>query len=303
MPGYNPLSNNGKIVKDILDTANSPVAKMRLYSAGIAPNNLLDNGETIAGQKACLACGNCIDACPVVLREVDKIDFQAFRNSLHLEEIVDDSCIRCYNCVKACPQVDRPIKMLAIRNRLPEIVLHWWMAIAYLLSAGSGIILNHFRWEWEADGWFNFLDISLHKVGAIMWLLTPFLFFFLDRKHFTRMIRGITSLGPKDFVWWKERLKFWFGGGKRNFEGEYNSGQKLWYFVVLGTMLILGITGIWRWIAGPTMSADGLATIRMIHIVCAYCIDISFIYHFGRKVFFRLYRRTRHVVRDSLRIN
>lgn len=303
MPGYTPLSNNGKIVKDILDTASSPVAKMRLYSTGVAPNNLLDNAEAIAGQKACLACGNCIDACPVVLREVDKIDFQADRNSLHLEEVVGDSCIRCYNCVKSCPQVDRPIKMLAIKSRLPEIVFHWWMAVAYVLTAGTGIIIYHFRAEWDAAGWLNFFSINLHKAGAVMWLLTPFLFFFLDRRHFNRMVRGIASFGSKDIDWWKERFKFWFKGGQRNFEDEYNSGQKTWYYVVLGSMLIMGITGIWRWAAEPTISPGTLAVIKWIHILCAYCIDISFIYHFRRKFLFRLYRRTRHVVRDSLRVN
>lgn len=303
MPGYNPMPNNGKIVKEILDTANSPVAKMRLYSTGVAPNNLLDNGEAIAGQKSCLACGNCIDACPVVLREADKIDFQADRNSLHLEEVVGDSCIRCYNCVKACPQVDRPIKMMAVRNRLTETVLHWWMAAAYILTATTGILLYHFRGEWDPAGLFSFLVIWSHRTGAIMWLATPFLFFFIDRGHFIRTIRGISSFGSKDFAWWKDRFKFWFGGGQRNFEGEYNSGQKTWYYLLFGAMLIMGVTGLWRWIAGPSIDPDVLDVIRTIHVFCAYFIDVSFVYHFGRKAFFRLYRRTRHVVRDSWSVN
>jgi cytochrome b subunit of formate dehydrogenase/NAD-dependent dihydropyrimidine dehydrogenase PreA subunit len=303
MPGYIPLSCNSIIVKDILDTANSPVAKMRLFSNGVAPNNLLDNGGAIVGQKACLACGNCIDACPVVLREVDQVDLQAWRNSLHLEEIVGDACIRCYNCVKACPQVDRQIKLLAVRNRLPEIAFHWWMAFAYILTASSGIIIYHFRGEWDTTGWFTFFAIALHKLGAVMWLLTPFLFFILDRKHFKRTLQGITSLGPKDADWWKERLKFWFAGGKRNFEGEYNSGQKIWYLVILGAMTILGVTGLWRWLAGPDISSGLLRVIRDIHVFCAYVIDVSVLYHLGRKVLFRLFRRTRHIIRDSLRVN
>ncbi|MDL2226064.1 cytochrome b/b6 domain-containing protein [Deltaproteobacteria bacterium OttesenSCG-928-M10] len=297
------MPNNGKIVKEILDTASSPVAKMRLYSGGVAPNNLLDNGELVAGQKSCLACGNCIDACPVVLREADKIDFQADRNSLHLEEVVGDSCIRCYNCVKACPQVDRPIKMMAVRNRLPEMVFHWWMVVAYVMAATTGILLYHFRGEWDPAGWFSFLVIWAHKTGAAMWLLTPFLFLFLDRSHFVRTIRGISSFGPADLDWWKARFKFWFGGGQRNFEGEYNSGQKTWYYALFGAMLIMGVTGLWRWIAGPSISPDTLDIIRTIHVFCAYFIDISVLYHLGRKFFFRLYRRTRHIVRDSLSAN
>ncbi len=189
---------------------------------------------------------------------------------------------------------------MAARNRLTETVLHWWMAVSYILAASTGILLYHFRGEWDPAGWFSFLVISAHKTGAIMWLATPFLFLFNDGGRFGRLIRGISSFGRKDFAWWTERFKFWFGGGGRNFEGEYNPGQKTWYYLLFGAMFIMGLTGLWRWIAGDSIDTGVLDTIRTIHVYCAYCIDISFVYHFGRKAFFRLYRRTRHIVRDSL---
>lgn len=301
MSGYDKVSLNRGIVTDILDTAFSPVAKMRLLSGGMAPNNLLMCSNEAAGQKACIACGNCIDACPVVLREVDKVEMQTDRNSLHLEEIVGESCIRCYRCVRACPQVDRPIKMVATKNRIYETIFHWWLAIAYLLTAASGILLNHFREDWT--GLFLNLGSAVHKIGAIMWLLSPVLFYIFDRKNFRRMGKAIVSFNGKDWGWWKERFKFWFAKGKRNFEGEYNSGQKIWYFVIFGTMLVLGVTGIIRWIWEPVLPEQTLNIMILIHIIAAYCIDISFIYHFGRKALFRLYRRTRHIFVDTADFN
>jgi ferredoxin len=299
MPDHGPTALSGGIIKNILDTTNSPVAKMRLYSGGLAANNLLDNGEQVAGQKSCLACGNCVDSCPVVLREVDAVGLQTDRNSLHLEEIVGDSCLRCYRCVRACPQVDRSIKMLAVRSRFPETVFHWWMALAYVITATTGILIYHFQGEWAPGGWFVFCARALHKTGAVMWLLTPILFFLLDRTHFDRMVAGITKLGSADLDWWKGRFKFWFGGGPRNCEGEFNSGQKTWYLTVVGSMLILGTTGLWRWMAGDGISEGTLSVIKTIHVYCAYVLDISFVYHFGRKALFRLFRRIRHVLRDS----
>lgn len=300
MPGLNPMPQNRDMITNILDTAWSPVAKLRLLSTGISPNHLLNTTNDIVGQKECLACGNCIDACPVVLREEDSVNLQTDRNSLHLETIVEDSCLRCYSCIKVCPQVDRPLKLLAAKHRFTEKFVHWWMAIAYLLTAASGILLNHFRNDWT--GLWLVFDSFAHKTGAIMWLLAPILFIYFDRYHFKRMIKAISSLSKMDAVWWKERFKFWFGKGKRNFEGEYNSGQKIWYFVVLGTMLVLGVTGIIRWIWEPVLPDQTLQILILIHVIAAYTIDISFIYHFGRKAFFRLYRRTRQIFRDAYSI-
>ena len=148
MPGLNVLTQNREIVTSILDTGWSPVAKFRLLSGGVSPNHLLEKAEDIVGQRSCLACGNCVDACPVVLRKEDKVELQLHRTSMYLETIVNDSCIRCYSCIKVCPQVDRPLKLMAAKHRMTEKMVHWWMAVAYFLTAGTGISINHFRAEW-----------------------------------------------------------------------------------------------------------------------------------------------------------
>lgn len=297
MPGLTTLAQNEEMIREILDTGRSPVARFRLLSSGISPNHLLDNADGIVGQKACLACGNCIDACPVVLREVDKVDLQVHRTSLHLESIVEDSCLRCYACIKACPQVDRPLKLLAAKHRITEKFVHGWMAIAYILTAGTGILLNHFRGDWS--DFFVRLDSFAHKTGALMWLLAPFLFFYFDKYHFQRTMKAVFSWRGKDWLWWKERFKFWFAKGKRPFEGEYNSGQKVWYLVVLGTMSVLAVTGITRWIWEDSLPAPALTILIDIHVLAALVIDLSFIYHFGRKLLFRAVRRYKQILRDA----
>ncbi|KJS46841.1 cytochrome b/b6 domain-containing protein [Desulfosporosinus sp. BICA1-9] len=298
MPRLNPLPQNREMITKILDTPSSPVAMFRLLSGGVSPNNLLENSELIVGQKACLACGNCVDACPVVLREEDKIDLQVHRTSLHLEIIVEESCLRCYSCIKVCPQVDRPLKLLAAKHRITEKLVHAWIAVVYLLTAGTGIFLNHFRGD-SSDFLIN-LDSTAHKIGAIMWLLAPVLFYFFDKYHFKRTMKGILSLGTHDFTWWKETIKALFSKGKRPFQGEYNSGQKTWYLVVLGTMLVLGVSGMVRWIWADSLSTTTLNLIIWIHVLAAYTIDISFVYHFGRKLLTRSVKKFRQIFRDSL---
>ena len=301
MPGLNSLPQNREMITKILDTPSSPVAMFRLLSGGVSLNNLLENSELAVGQKVCLACGNCVDACPVVLREQDKIDLQMHRTSLHLETIVEDSCLRCYSCIKVCPQVDRPLKLLAAKHRITEKLVHAWLAVAYLLTAGTGIFLNHFRADWSDS--FISLDSTAHKIGAIMWLLAPVLFYFFDKYHLKRTIKSVISLNTHDLSWWKEAIKALFSKGKRPFQGEYNSGQKTWYLVVLVTMFVLGVSGIVRWIWEDSLTTTTLNLIIWIHVITAYTIDISFAYHFGRKLLTRTVKRVRHIFRDSLNID
>ncbi|QJW47247.1 4Fe-4S dicluster domain-containing protein [bacterium BFN5] len=297
MPGLKTLPQNRDMITNLLDTAWSPVAKMRLLSGGISPNNLLDGSDEIVGQKACIACGNCVDACPVVLRELDCVQTQTNRNSLYLETIVDDKCLRCYQCIQACPQVDRAIKLTAARHRIAERLAHWWLGIAYIITAISGILIYHSRNDWSP---LFALEVSAaHKFGAIMWLLSPVLFFLFDRYHFARTLKAITSLGWRDVVWWKEFITSVFTKAKRPFEGEYNSGQKTWYIVVLGSMVVLGVSGIARWGWEDSMDAVMLKQIILIHTIAARVIDISFAYHFGRKLLMRVWKRSRHIFRDS----
>ena len=50
----------------VLDEIICPVARMKLLSEGMNDNNRLLAYEAVIGDKACLSCGNCVDACPVV---------------------------------------------------------------------------------------------------------------------------------------------------------------------------------------------------------------------------------------------
>jgi ferredoxin len=56
------------LLHDILSTVAPPVARCRLLSSGMSPGHALEVVENLAGVKACLGCGNCIDICPVLAR-------------------------------------------------------------------------------------------------------------------------------------------------------------------------------------------------------------------------------------------
>ena len=97
-----------------------PVARCRLLSSGFGPAHMLKITEDIVGTKACLGCGNCMDACPVLARDPKRKLRCDSRSSMALETLVAEDCDRCGNCTLSCPQVDPTIKHYLIQTHLAD---------------------------------------------------------------------------------------------------------------------------------------------------------------------------------------
>ncbi|MBA7477483.1 hypothetical protein ES703_92554 [subsurface metagenome] len=110
------------VLHEILSTASPPVARCRLLSSGFSPTHTLDITEDLAGVKACLGCGNCIDICPILAREPRRREKTEQRTSMALENLVGEDCDRCYACVLVCPQVDTTIKHYIVNRRMVEVM-------------------------------------------------------------------------------------------------------------------------------------------------------------------------------------
>ena len=112
-----------KVLDFILDEKQPPVARCRLLSTGMKPYHRLALAEVdVAGDKGCLACGNCIDSCPVLRRDPDRLVKTSQRTSMALETTVGEECEQCFACVLACPQVDVGIKDYVVATRVPEVI-------------------------------------------------------------------------------------------------------------------------------------------------------------------------------------
>lgn len=108
------------ILRLIVSQSRPPVARCRLLSSGFGPGHMLNIDEDISGSKACLGCGSCMDACPVLCRDSKRLLRAESRTSMALETLVGDDCDRCTNCALACPQVDPTIKHFLVQTHLAE---------------------------------------------------------------------------------------------------------------------------------------------------------------------------------------
>jgi len=138
------------VADSILEVKEPPVARFRLLSKGMEPYHRLNVTEEIAGDKACVACGNCIDSCPVLRREPERLDKTEQRTSFALEAIVGEDCEQCYSCVLSCPQVDTELKDYIVDEVMKETIPpskkvtlldNYFMLIAALMV---GIIIGIF---------------------------------------------------------------------------------------------------------------------------------------------------------------
>ena len=113
-----------QVLNTVLDIKEPPVARCRLLSGGIEPYHRLYLPEEVQveGDRACIACGNCIDSCPILRREPDRRARTVQRTSFALEVLVAEDCEQCYACVLACPQVDTAIKDYVVDDRVVEVI-------------------------------------------------------------------------------------------------------------------------------------------------------------------------------------
>jgi len=112
-----------RLADQLLQTRFPPVARFRLLSNGMeAYHRLFTPNCEVTGDKACLACGNCMDSCPVLRKEPARLEKTPQRTSFALEDLVGEDCEICYSCILSCPQVDMEWKDYIVDEKITEVI-------------------------------------------------------------------------------------------------------------------------------------------------------------------------------------
>ncbi len=266
-----------EILDEILDRVHPPVARCRIISNGLAQSHTLNVSEDISGTRACLSCGNCVDACPVVACKPAGTMF--VRTSMLLEHVVGEECRRCYQCVAACPQVNRAMKEYVRAFRRIERVSHWELLVSYLVLMVTGILINHWGKGLPAD--LRYAFGVAHRVFAAGLFLAPLLLLLFDRHHFLMAMQRALAWTSGDLAWVRDAWAWLRSLGKEGAltRGAYNPGQRLWYLYVPAAITTFAITGAVKWLGSDVVGTVAVETATLIHVTLAVVTDILLVLH------------------------
>ena len=283
---FETLALNTQMLNFLLDENRTPVARMRLFSEGINENHRILAGDQIMSDRGCMACGNCIDACPVVKDKNRFVFIQNQRTSMALENIVAEECRRCYNCIRACPQVGKPIKEYAAGFRRGEKIIHLLTAAIILSLAFTGIILSHYQGILPSSEE-TLLRYGHRIMGALM-MIMPVLYLVLDKRHLTRFLRRVFEWSRADFDWLKRGLRH-LADSRANpkpYLGEFNPGQKTWYLYIILIMIpLLSLTGVILLFGRESLGPVLFDRIMLTHMGVALATDLLLFVHVYLKYF------------------
>ncbi len=272
----------GAAMTDVLDTVHPPVARFRLMSLGMSPALRTESFQDVVGDKGCLSCGNCVDACPVMARQFGPIVIPTMRTSMALEHLVADQCQRCFACIRACPQTDRGLKEFALTYRRGEKVTHALLASAFLTLSLSGIALFHFREAWP-EAVIRLLGL-VHRIAGPALAITPLVYLWLDRQHFGRRLRQIGTWGLDDVQWLRQWWRAVRTRGRIRFPtfGEAHPGRKAWQLCLGAAFLVFAATGVFLWIGEDALGKSRIQTLTWVHSRTAMFMDIWVAIHLVR---------------------
>ena len=178
------------------------------------------------------------------------------------------------------------------RYRKPTRILHWTHVAAFVILFLTGLILFIPQLGFLAeDSWTRLL----HRIAAAVFIIAPLIYLSLNWKATLRGIKDAFTWGEEDIGWLKAAPRYYFLCDKKAMppQEHMNTGQKMWWFMVIVFGLIFVITGIVMWAAKTAAPAALLQWMVFIH-------DIAFIAT-GCMLFVHIYLSVAHPLMRPLR--
>jgi len=155
------------------------------------------------------------------------------------------------------------------KYRKPTRILHWIHAGAFVLLFLTGLVLFIPQLGIIAqDSWTR----VIHRIAAVIFVIAPLIYIPMNWKATKRGIKDAFSWGADDIGWLQAAPRYYFLGDEQGMppQGHMNTGQKMWWFIVIVFGVIFVITGAVMWFAKTTAPAAVLQWMVFVH-------DIAFI--------------------------
>jgi len=178
------------------------------------------------------------------------------------------------------------------RYRRPTRVLHWVNVGAFTVLFLTGLVLFIPPLGFLAqDGWTRLL----HRIAAVLFILAPLIYVLLNWKASLSGIKDAFVWGAEDIGWLIAAPRYYFLCDEESMppQEHMNTGQKMWWLMVIVFGIVFVITGLIMWLFKETASAALLQGMVLLH-------DIAFIAT-GSMFFVHIYLSVIHPLMRPLR--
>ncbi|MFH0768253.1 MAG: cytochrome b/b6 domain-containing protein [Chloroflexota bacterium] len=155
------------------------------------------------------------------------------------------------------------------RYRKPTRVLHWIHAGAFTVLFLTGLILFIPQLAILAqDSWTR----ALHRIAAVLFVVAPLIYIPINWKSTMSGIKDAFKWGTEDLGWLQAAPRYYFLCDEESMppQGHMNTGQKMWWLMVLVFGVLFVVTGFIMWFLKDIAPAVLWQWMIFIH-------DVSFI--------------------------
>ena len=155
------------------------------------------------------------------------------------------------------------------RYRKPTRVLHWIHLVAFVVLFLTGLVLFIPQLGILAqDSWTR----VIHRLAAVVFVVAPLIYIPFNGKATLNGLKDAFTWGTEDIGWLKAAPRYYFLSDEKAMppQGHMNTGQKMWWFMVLVFGALFIISGAIMWVAKATAPAALLQWMVFIH-------DVAFI--------------------------
>lgn len=169
-------------------------------------------------------------------------------------------------------------------------VLHWAHVLAFCALIITGVFLYFPALSFLAQG---AVSRFVHRIAAVIFVLVPVFFLLGNWKGSWQSVKEAFTWGKDDLEWVAAAPRYYFLGDERSMppQEHINSGQKLFFLILLISGLMFVITGIFMWFLKGVVSTGVFQWSVFAHDVFFIVLAAMFMVHLYLSVIHPLMRQ------------
>lgn len=182
------------------------------------------------------------------------------------------------------------------RYHRSTIWFHWIHAAAFIALILTGIVVFLPEMAVGSGG-----PGIVHRAAAVVFAGAPIVYFFIRTNKVMQFFKETMTWTKDDIKWLKAAPAYYFGGPEENMppQGHINTGQKMWQLVILGTSLILLVTGAVLWFFKQNLPIQVYQWTLFVHGIAFIVVFVMFLVHIYMGILHPRMRESLRSMRDG----